>query len=1023
MERAVESERPGARLSGTTSGEVNLHAIQRRWFAEDLVRRRRSDEERRFAAPQRAGHIDPNPHQVEAVIFALSRLADGGCILADEVGLGKTIEAGLVIAQLRAEGARRVLLVTPKPLVGQWRQELEALFSIAAKDATPESLREDGVFLIGREAAGSDRGFTALLEAPPFDLVVIDEAHEVFGGLYRRFDRAQVIDPKRKVARIATRVFEVVSASQTPVLLLTATPIQNSLLELWALVRFVDPTGTLLGDLATFRQTFCAGDGRALADGQGPELRRRISQVLQRTLRRQAQEFLSRPFVGRQARLFQYTMSDAERRLYEEVTTYLLTPELAAFRGSQRRLLLIGFHRRMASSTAALASSLEKVASRLERMLGAGSSEADDDELARDLAQELDDVELDELDPSDGSAGEPEVAPQEEPARGALRREVIEAELRLVRSFVERARSLARDGKSVALLEAAELVLARGREGQGSGKMIVFTESLVTQEYLRGLLIDSGLYGPEDITLFRGENDGPRAREALERWWQEVGGSISAESRPGRDVAMRLALVHELATRTRVMIATEAGAKGLNLQFCETVVNFDLPWNPQRIEQRIGRCHRYGQTRDVTVINFLARDNETARLTFEILSKKLDLFGTVLDASDVVLHRAQERPGAVLAGTIGSELESSLKRIWQRARTIDQVAAELRELRDRMGELRERFDEEAERTRGLIETWLDEDVRRVFSRRSVELPNALASLDRELARTVLAFLEVRGVPHRVEPEGDGARRLVIEEGLLPPPLERGVRVALGPSPSLGSLHLGHPLVSLAVGTARADPLPGTAIAVKLPAGPSEGLARHTGRRGRLAGVLARFDGLESVDRLLPIVLLESPAPGGVPELLPREDAAALFELEVREHAPLGTAVTAEDVAEAIEEALFLTRRELEASEDRRFELGLDRLERFIDDRLLLLRRQRVELTERLGRAEEARAAALSADAREDHDRRVKRAGVELEALEQEQLRLERRDDETYRRCREHLHLRRYAPGEAVTLFDVELVLE
>src|SRR5690242_16760174 len=115
-----------------------LHPAQRRYLAEDLVRLRRSDEQRRYSAPQRAAKVDANPHQIDAVIFALARLREGGCILADEVGLGKTIEAGLVIAQLLAEGARRILLITPKPLLGQWRQELYELFSIDAHEAVGE---------------------------------------------------------------------------------------------------------------------------------------------------------------------------------------------------------------------------------------------------------------------------------------------------------------------------------------------------------------------------------------------------------------------------------------------------------------------------------------------------------------------------------------------------------------------------------------------------------------------------------------------------------------------------------------------------------------------------------------------------------------------------------------------------------------------------------------------------------------------------------------------------------------------
>ena len=135
---------------------------------------------------------------------------------------------------------------------------------------------------------------------------------------------------------------------------------QNSLAELWGLVQYVEPTGTLLGDIATFREVFCADDDRTLVPGQEHELQRRLATVLQRTLRRQAQEFLERPFTQRRCRLYEYAMSDDERSLYDDVTEYLLQPTLYAFAGRQRRLLLIGFHRRMASSIPALAASLRE---------------------------------------------------------------------------------------------------------------------------------------------------------------------------------------------------------------------------------------------------------------------------------------------------------------------------------------------------------------------------------------------------------------------------------------------------------------------------------------------------------------------------------------------------------------------------------------------------------------------------------------------------------------------------------------
>src|SRR6476469_6046279 len=247
-----------------------LHPFNLRMLAADLVRLRRPDDRARYAASQRQARIDPNPHQIDAVIFALRRLREGGCILADEVGLGKTIEAGLVIAQLLAEGAKRILLITPKPLLGQWRQELFQLFSVDAIEARAEvgAFDGEGVFLIGREAAGSNKGRDILMLSDHFDLCVIDEAHEMFAGIHKRFDDLGRYDETSKDAQTAGRVRDVLQHHGAPVMLLTATPIQNNLAELWGLVQYVDPLGTLLGDLPTFREVFCGLDDRLLAEGQ-----------------------------------------------------------------------------------------------------------------------------------------------------------------------------------------------------------------------------------------------------------------------------------------------------------------------------------------------------------------------------------------------------------------------------------------------------------------------------------------------------------------------------------------------------------------------------------------------------------------------------------------------------------------------------------------------------------------------------------------------------------------------------------
>jgi SNF2 family DNA or RNA helicase len=533
-----------------------LHPVQRRFRAEELVRLRRPDEQRRYASGQRRGRIDANPHQVDAVIFALSRLPEGGCILADEVGLGKTVEAGLVIAQVLAEGVQRVLLVLPKPLIGQWQSELFELFSIEARaDGEATAFAEAGVYVVGREYAGSERGSALLASSPPFDLVVIDEAHEIFAGIYRRFDKAGNYrdDDELKAARMAHRVRQFLTR-HTAVLLLTATPIQNSLTELWGLVQYVERTGTLLGEIGTFRELFCMPQSkdRMLVPEQADELRRRLNKVVQRTLRRQANDFLEHQFTARSARLFTYRMSPDERQLYDHVTDYLLEPHLCAFRGSQRQLLLIGFHRRMASSSAALRASLAGVTRRLERMLAGDIAEFAS--ISAEFAMDLD-------------GDEPPLIEDEEPGElpGADR---IRDELARVQGFIARCDALPTDTKAGYLLRAMAFILERGQ----SGKAVIFTESLKTQHYLREVLLagDLGL-SDGDITLFRGSNDSPRAAEAYARWESEVGDRLP--KKPDFSVGVRLALVHEFQHHSRIFIATEAGGKGLNLQFCDTIIN------------------------------------------------------------------------------------------------------------------------------------------------------------------------------------------------------------------------------------------------------------------------------------------------------------------------------------------------------------------------------------------------------------------------------------------------------------------
>ncbi len=977
---------------------MGSHPIQRRYRAEEFVRLRRSDDQARFAASQRQGHIDPNPHQIDAVIFALKRIPEGGCILADEVGLGKTIEAGLVIAQLRAEGsADRTLLIVPKPLLGQWQDELFRLFGIqgieGGRDSEP--LTGPGVFLMGRETAGSERGAAILAKSEPFDLCVIDEAHEVFANIYRRFDKDGGYREDSPDAQTAGRIRTFLR--QTPVLLLTATPIQNNLTELWGLVQYVEPTGTLLGNLPTFRNVFCDGDDRTLVKGQDDELRRRLGTVVQRTLRRQAQEFLERPFVARRAQIFEYAMTPPEKSLYDDVTLYLLEPHLIAFRGNQRQLLLIGFHRLMASSVKALAASLRKVAKRLEAMLG-GAVPGPDEEFFADL--DGDDVATSKL-----AADEIALEPKAPPTPGA-----IEAELQRVRAFVERAETLPTDSKAGKLLDAIQFIAGRPPDRR---RAVIFTESLVTQAYLAELLVAQGGLDPGEVTTFRGVNDSARATEALGRWQKEIGAALPGHRAPSRDVAVRQALVHEFKTRSRIFISTEAGAKGLNLQFCDTVINYDLPWNPQRIEQRIGRCHRYGQKFDVTVINFLASDNEAQKLTFEILSRKLELFGQVLDASDVVLHEPSGSAPETLAGALGNDFEARLGRIYERARTVEEIGSELRRLRDEMEDQRTKFEEVWARTAGLIETRFDQRVKQAFTKLRNELPEGLARLDAELEWIVTAYLDAAGIPYR---RVEGGLQIPPSR-LLPEDWRAGGLAGIGGGAD--TLHPGHPLVSAAIEEARASASGRLCVAWKLTPEAPAALTGRTGARGRLALDRVRYEGFERVDRLVAAAVLDG-------ETDPLEAECAQWLLEQSPRDVSGGAPTLdldEALADAMEQEIFVDQTGVARDEQQSFNRQMEQIERYVEDQVFVLRRRISAATTTLTAAEEKRDGALGSDIREQANARIRAAQEEIDKLEAEVGRLEKRDDPAFQKWRDRAHQKRFRPPAIVRVLDVEFILE
>ena len=584
------------------------------------------------------------------------------------------------------------------------------------------------------------------------------------------------------------------------------------------------------------------------------------------------------------------------------------------------------------------------------------------------------------------------------------------AELARVQDFIARARSLPHDAKARSFQEAIRVVLDLGGDGHGSGKAVVFTESITTQEYLRTLLLAIGLRD-DDITLFRGANDHERAQQAYVRWQKEEGARFPPGSKPSREVAVRLALVHEFRTRSKVLICTEAGAKGLNLQFCETVINYDLPWNPQRIEQRIGRCHRYSQQRDVTVVNFIARDNEAHRLTFEILSQKLDLFGKVLDASDTVLHEPRTDAPEIVVSALSIEFETDLRNIYSRSRTLDEVTKEIAALRDKISERRDAYEKEYDRTSQIIESRFDENVRKVFKSLREDLPHGLAELDRDLANLVEGYLAARGVVYR---RSESAGRVVFDvaqDATLPADVGDGRRFATGDARSLTdaeALNLVHPLVRSAIDEARR--WPGGRVELLLPPDALSDLAALAGSVGIIRIVLVDYAGFEPVQRLVAGAVID-----GTP--IDPSLAARIVQLQATDGPTSQLTADSHSLDDAVDEAVFIDQRDVEKSEQKHFEQAIGQLERFVQDKVLVYRRERASIGEKLSYARARRDEVVGSTARDRIEAEIDRLATRDESLDHRINALESREDEVYRKWRDKYHELRYRPPTVRPLFE------
>ncbi|MHB8633768.1 MAG: DEAD/DEAH box helicase, partial [Thermoplasmatota archaeon] len=484
------------------------------------------------------------PHQVKAAIKVLNQL-QGRAIFADEVGLGKTIEAGIVMKELISRGkARSVLILTPASLAGQWQQELWDKFGERfVKHDDPEfgGFGKHDRVVSSIDTAKSAQHYPDII-AREWDLVIIDEAHYLKNKKTQRYSLADDI-----TARHA--------------LMLTATPIQNNLIELYNLINLIKPG--LLGTMQNFEEEY-VGDaqGRVLLHAQ------RLQTLLQQVLIRNRRSETGLKFPERKVDTHRVNASKGEYELHQAVSSFIRNYK----QFFESHLALMVLEREVASSAPALSKTLDNMSQKMQ--------DPETHKAMLDLRAQADAVK--------------------------------------------------RNSKVNLILEIA---------GKTKEKMIVFTQFRETQELLSRRLQQEGVTNVK----FHGQLTPGRRRRAIEEFKGD---------------------------KVQVMVATDSGSEGLNLQFAHVLVNYDLPWNPMRVEQRIGRVHRIGQESNAVIILNLAVADTIEDYVLQVLYEKIKLFEVAIGEMDLILGDLDESGGlekrildAIMAAESDEQVKGSLERV------------------------------------------------------------------------------------------------------------------------------------------------------------------------------------------------------------------------------------------------------------------------------------------------------------------------------------------------------------------------
>jgi ERCC4-related helicase len=648
---------------------TNYHA---KYYAHDLLKSSTEDGIEKISRSLFDAAVDLNPHQIEAALFALNSPLSKGVVLADEVGLGKTIEASIALCQYWAERKRKLLIICPASIRKQWGMELEEKFNIPSvileaktfnqfvNEGFDNPFAQDKVVICSYQFINSKKEIVKLIA---WDLAIIDEAHK----LRNAYRSSNVLGQSIKWA-----------LEDTKKILLTATPLQNSLMELFGLSTIIDDY--LFGDSRSFRQLY-------VNNADLESLKTRLNGFCKRTLRSQVLQYV--PYTDRKAITIRFAQTDQEVKLYQDITIFLQQSDTYAIPTKQKTLITLVIRKILASSSYALITTLETIKRRLEKL-------RDEQPLEENIVQQLvDDESLDdeEMEELAITMKEDDAKIYEDKNEDKINMEKINREIELLDKFIEDAKYIKVDSKTKKLKEGIERGFIEAEKMGAQQKVIVFTESRRTQQYLKDYLDVNGYAGR--VVTFNGTNTDQESKKIYENWLDRnrntgrISGSKSSDK--------RIAILEHFKESSSILVATEAAAEGINLQFCSLVINYDLPWNPQRIEQRIGRCHRYGQKHDVVVINFLNERNDVDRQVYDLLEYKFKLFSGVFGASDEVLGSLES----------GVDFEKEVLRIYQQCRKSEEIQSAFAELQQKMDE---QIQSKIKESKQILLEHFDEDV-------------------------------------------------------------------------------------------------------------------------------------------------------------------------------------------------------------------------------------------------------------------------------------------------------------------------